>query len=131
MRVGLLLLAFSLLGASCYAPDSVYSHSMSWACLSDICERADAVAGFDRAIVDRNQINLYSSADESVLHVITRIPSDAAPEGCDFLYGLVLFGHTLEPLAICRAGSGYNIEVAIPDPNPATASEWRIEMRPL
>lgn len=108
------------------------NHSATWICLSpEGCARADVVPDFDRAWIDDSQIHLHSSSDASAANSASRIPSDAAPEGCDLLVGLNLFGHALEPLTICRVTGGYSVELSIPDPTPSRASEWRLEMRPL
>lgn len=116
----------------CGSVSNLYTHSITWICLSPgDCARADVVADFDRAWIGDGQVYLLSTSDESVSNRATRIPSDAAPDGCDLLVGLNLFGHALEPLSICRITGGYSVELSIPDPNPSSASEWRIEMRPL
>lgn len=108
------------------------NHSATWICLSPAgCARADVVPDFDRAWIEDKQIFLHSSGDATVSNRASRLPSDTAPAGCDLLVGLNLFGHALEPLTICRTTGGYSIELSIPDPTSSSASEWRIELRPL
>lgn len=126
---------FPVLLFGCGDFSNLYSHSMAWSCLSpEGCARADIVVDFDRASIGYTRIHIGSTSDDSLLTVASRIPSDDVPEGCDLLVGLTLFGHALESLTICRVtgrSGGYSVELSIPDPNPASASEWRIEMRPL
>ena len=62
---------------------------------------------------------------------MSRVSSESVPDGCVHLYGLVLFSHVLEPLILCRAGAGFDTEVSIPNVNPSTSSDWRIEFQPL
>ncbi|ACY17386.1 hypothetical protein Hoch_4897 [Haliangium ochraceum DSM 14365] len=128
----LLYVLLACSGVCCESESSLFTHSLAWQCItSSGCERADAVTGIDRAWVGTNQIDLYSSTDVGISNQLTRVPSPDAPEGCKFLYGLNLFGHSLEPLVICRAGDGdgFDFDVEIPNSNPTSASAWHVEIR--
>ena len=126
--ITLLLFVCALL--SC-GTDDYYTHSIEWTCLASSCERTEALSSFDRAWFGQRQINLHSEQDPSVIFITTRVTSDSLPDGCVYLYGLELFGHVLEPLILCRAGAGFDTEVSIPNVNPSTSSDWRIEFQPL
>ncbi|ACY15191.1 hypothetical protein [Haliangium ochraceum] len=132
MKTLVLLLSFLACSVVSCGEQGIYSHTLAWVCISATCERTEPVRGLDRAWDADEQINLYSSSDPTELHVLNRISSEGAPENCELLYGLMLFGHALEPLTICTVGAErYDFEVSIPNVNPETSSSWRVELRPL
>jgi hypothetical protein len=47
------------------------------------------------------------------------------------LHGFTLFGHTLEPSKLCSTPDGYDLDLSIPNRNPATSSLWLVEIREL
>jgi hypothetical protein len=48
-----------------------------------------------------------------------------------WLHGLVLFAHDLEPVSLCRTSEDLELELSIPNPDPATHSEWLVEGRAI
>jgi hypothetical protein len=95
------------------------------------CERAEAVVLVDRLIVFRDSFEFTSTRDPGLYEVSQRVASSSLPAGCWWLYSLSLFGHELEPSMLCSTSWGFEVELSIPNRNPATDSEWLVEMRAL
>jgi len=134
LRVILLAGVSALVGgvSACGDLSNAYTHSVSWTCISNQgCDRADVVREFDRAWVGSSELRLYSAGDDTSGAAVSRVPSDSVPENCDVLLGLSLFGHALEPVSFCRVPGGFEFELSIPDSNPTSSSEWRVEMQSL
>lgn len=105
-------------------------YTLTWTCLSPGgCERAENVALIDRAriIDDRDFIDFLTKGEKYFGEYAQMVPSNELPETCFWLYGLTLFAHELEPSLFCYTSRGLEVELAIPDRNPATRSEWFVE----
>lgn len=107
-------------------------YALTWTCLSPGgCERAEDVALVDRLIVYRDSFEFTSTRDPGFYEVSQRVASSSVPAGCALLYNLSFFGHELEPPLLCRTSRGFDLELSIPNRNPATASQWLVEVRAL
>jgi hypothetical protein len=125
------LLCFLLLSA-CLEPILPYDHALTWVCLSaEGCERSDEVALLDRLATIDDTLIFASSSQPPYEERAQRVASDAVPAGCYLLYGLTLYGHELEPSKLCSVPDGYDLELSIPNRNPATSSRWLVEIREL
>lgn len=129
MRV--LILCFLLLSA-CTDPDAEYDYALTWTCLSpESCERAEEVALINRLTIFGDGFFFESTYEPPFSEHAQKVASDTLPAGCSLLYGLSLFGYELEPSKLCSTGSGFELELSIPNRNPATHSEWLVEAREL
>lgn len=109
-------------------------YELTWSCLSsEGCERMEQVALLDRAriIDDSVFIEFLSSRDEVRWGAGQIVPSDELPEDCFWLYGLALFAYELEPSRYCRTSDGFEVELSIPNREPATQSQWFVEAREI
>lgn len=107
-----------------------YDYALSWACVSpQECERADEVGLIDRLNVNGTYFYFHSTRNEPYFEHAQRFDSESLPAGCWWLYGFSIFGHELEPSKLCDTSGGFELELSIPDRNPATHSEWLVEAR--
>lgn len=126
-----------LLLSACSDPFGVRNYrtyKLTWTCVSPTgCERADLVALIDRArIVNGDElVEFQSSHDEYFRQVAQMVPSDALPADCFWLYGAAFFALELEPGMFCRTSGEFDLELSIPDRDPATASEWLVHGREI
>lgn len=123
--LGLLLLSACSDGAS-------YDYALRWTCRSsEGCERTDDLELIDRLNVGGDFFFFASSRDPAFDSSAQRVRSDSLPAGCFWLYNLALFGDELEPAKTCEVPGGFDLEVSIPNRNPATQSLWLVEAREL
>lgn len=121
-----------LLLSGCMDPDAAYDYSLTWVCRSPGgCERSEEVMLIDRLNTTGDSFFFQSTRDEPYFQSAQRVVSDSSPAGCYLLYGFSLFGHELEPSNLCRTPRGFELELSIPNRNPATHSEWLVEVRKL
>lgn len=128
MKPGLLCL---LLLSAC-DPDAAYDYALTWVCLSaEGCERTEEVILIDRLVTFGDSFLFESRSQPPYQQYAQRVASDAAPPGCFLLYSFTIFGHYLEPSKLCTTPDGYDLELSIPNRNPATSSRWLVEIRKL
>ena len=131
MKTGMLCL---LLLSGCLSSDyrSVYEYALTWTCLSpEGCERMEEVARIDRMEQIRRDCQFTSMQDESFSADATEILAEFLPPGCSWLYFLTLFGNELERSRFCAVPGGFELELSIPNEDPATQSLWLVEGRDL
>jgi hypothetical protein len=127
MKTGILCL---LLLAGCSSTDSRTSHeyALTWTCRSlDGCERTQEVTRIDRMEHVRRDCRFTSTQEESFDVSGTQILTEFLPPGCSWLYFLSLFGHELERSRLCFIPGGLELELTIPNEDPATSSMWLVE----
>jgi hypothetical protein len=121
-----------LLLPACSYVDARYDYSLTWVCRSpDGCDRSAEAALLDRLSINGDVLWFESTRNELYTEVAQRSVSDSLPDGCYWLYGLSLFGYELEPSKLCSTSDGFELELSIPNRNPATHSEWLVEAREL
>lgn len=136
MKPGVLCLLL-LPACSFLAPaddDPVFrEYVLTWTCVSpEGCERTEEVNRIDRVGVDDYyEFHFKSTQDESFGQDAQRIDSGSAQSGCYWLYFLSLFGHELERAQTCRTPGGFEIQLSIPNQDPATHSDWLVKGRDL
>jgi hypothetical protein len=107
-------------------------YALTWSCLSPAgCERTDQVVLIDRVEIGNNDDYIFfsSSANPEFLEFAQLVPSDSLPDGCSLLHAVVVFTHELEPARLCRTSEDLELELSIPNPDPATDSTWLVEGR--
>jgi hypothetical protein len=119
-----------------WSPDDdpvIYEYALTWTCASaEGCERAADVSRIDRLTVDNYYDFLFTSThDPSFAQDALRVNSDATGSGCFWLYFLSLFEHELERSRVCATPGGIEFELSIPNPDPATHSQWLVAARDL
>lgn len=109
-----------------------YDYTVSWTCRSsEGCERTEDLEAIDRLDITDNWFFFVSSRDPSFKAIAQRVRSDSLPAECFWLYGMALFGEELEPIKTCNVSGGFDLELSIPNRNPATHSLWLVEVREL
>jgi hypothetical protein len=129
MKPGMLCL---LLLSGCLSEDyrAVYEYALTWTCLSpEGCERSEEVARINRMEREHVDCQFMSTQDEAFVVDAKRIFSEFLPPACSWLYFLTLFGHELERSRFCFVPGGFELELSIPDEDPATSSMWLVEGR--
>jgi hypothetical protein len=112
-----------------YEP-ATYKYALTWYCISpEGCERAQDVAVIDRATEIGYDITLTSTQDPSFEVEGSLIYLDSSPRVCLWVYYLELFGHELEPSRLCHNAGGVELELSIPNEDPATYSKWVVSGR--
>lgn len=120
-----------LLLSAC-ADEIPYDYGVTWICLSpEGCVRADELRLIDRLNINGDGFYFTSSRDESFSTAAQRVRSDSLPAGCFWLYSLAPFGDELEPQKACNTSGGFDLELSIPNPDPATHSQWLVKIRDL
>jgi hypothetical protein len=110
----------------------VYDYSLTWTCRSpEGCERTEELRFYDRLIVNGDTFFFASSRNEALIARAQRFGSDPLPAGCFWLYSLALFGDESEPSKVCNTSGGFDMEISIPNRNPATHSQWLAKAREL
>jgi hypothetical protein len=127
MKPGVLCL--SLLSACSFFPSDdplVVKYALTWFCVSpEGCERAVDVMRIDRmTMTDYFYLDFTSTQDPAFATEAQIIESDTLGSYCSWLYYLTLFGRDLERQKLCRAPGGFEIELSIPNADPATFSKW-------
>jgi hypothetical protein len=132
MKPGVLWLCL-LSGCSFLLPSDdpvVTEFTLTWFCVSpEDCERAEDVARIDRVTLTDFYLHFTSTRDATFGADAQIIRSDSLGSDCSWLYFLSLFGHDLEPQKLCKAPGGVEIQLSIPDPDPATSSKWVVYAR--
>jgi hypothetical protein len=123
-----------LLLSGCWSSDDpiVSDFALTWTCLSpEGCERAAEVERIDRMKSVDQDCELTSTKDPTFAAGATIIISATLPRGCSWLYDLSLFGHELERSKLCYLPGGFDLEIAIPNEDPATSSLWLVKGRDM
>lgn len=129
--LGLLLLSGCSFLEVSEEPDT-YEFKLTWYCISaEGCERLEEVTRIDRAIEKGYDFHFASTQDESFGEDAAQLYSDSLPVGCSWLYYISLFGHDLERSKYCSNAGGFEIELSIPNEDPATHSQWVVSGRDL
>jgi hypothetical protein len=127
MKAGILCV---LLLAAC--SEGITHYSLTWTCLSaEACERSEELRFYDRLTVQGDTFFFSSSRDKGYFETAQRFGSESLPTECFWLYSLSLFGDESEPGKVCHVSGGFDMEIAIPDRDPATQSHWLAEAREL
>lgn len=125
----LLLPACSFLEPDPPEPE-VFEYALTWTCLSpDGCARMDDVVRIDHMELTERGCYFTSTQDASFSADARRFASDSLPTGCSWLEFLSLFEHELERSRFCVVPGGFELELAIPNADPATSSLWLVEAR--
>ena len=125
------ILGMLLLLTAC-SDDVAFDYSLTWTCLSaEGCERTEEVKLHDRLNVTGDTFFFATSRDQLYFSTAQRFGSESLPAGCFWLYSLALFGDESEPAKACNVSGGFDMEIAIPDRNPATSSLWLARAREL
>lgn len=113
--------------------DTTEGYALTWYCVSpEGCERMEEVALIDRAtITNFYYLDLESTQAPSFSEQGEQLYLDSLPFDCAWVYYLSFFGHDLERSRLCYNPGGFELELSIPDPDPATASEWVVSGRKL
>jgi hypothetical protein len=105
-------------------------YALTWTCLSpEGCERTADVERIDRMEISARDCLFTSTLDETFAADADLIASDVLPRGCAWVYFLSLFGHELERSRVCSGPASIELELAIPNQEPATSSMWLVEGR--
>ena len=110
------------------------TYALTWTCLSaEGCERTEQVALIDRAKIfdEYDVIEFLVTRDDRFDEGAQMVASDELPAECSWLYSFNLFTHELGPARLCRTSGGFELELSIPDRDPATQSKWLVEGREL
>jgi hypothetical protein len=124
------VLCLSLLSACSFLAPSedpiVVEYALTWFCESpEGCERAAEAMRIDRMTrTDFFYLHFTSTQDAAFSTEAQIIESDTLGSDCSWLYYLSLFGHDMERQKLCRAPGGFEIELSIPNADPATFSKW-------
>lgn len=120
----LLLLSTCWSCSSSDEPDG-YEYALTWHCISpEGCERAEQVEQIDRATEKGFDYRFTSTQDGSFHENALRVTTDSIGSDCYWLYDLSLFGHDLERSRLCFNPGGFELELSIPNEDPATHSKW-------
>jgi hypothetical protein len=112
------------------APPPVFEYALTWACLSpEGCEHPEELERIDRMELVSRGCYFTSTQDESFSADAKQIFSDVLPNRCSWVYFLSLFGHELERSMLCFVPGGFELELSIPNEDPATQSQWLVEGR--
>lgn len=132
MNRGILCL---LLLSGCWSSDysfPVDEFALTWTCLSpEGCERAAEVERIDRMKSVQQDYHFTSTQDPTFAEDATVVVSATLPLGCSWMYFLTLFRHELERSKLCYLPGGFDLELAIPNEDPATSSMWLVKARDM
>ncbi|WP_045118437.1 hypothetical protein [Haliangium ochraceum] len=122
-------LAVVLLPACSYL-DEPYDYRLRWICRSpEGCERTQDVKLIDRMnVLTYGGLVFTSTKEEEFRERAQRVASEDAPDGCDFVHALSLFGHELEPSPLCESSDGLTLSLVIPNIDIATSSRWQVDI---
>lgn len=136
MKLGLicsLLLLLPLPACSFLWPSDdpeVHEYVLTWYCISpEGCEHTDEAARIDRATGNGADFRFTSTQDSSYSEEALRIFSETLPYRCSWLHELSFFGHDLERSRICYTAGGFELDLSIPNEDPATHSQWVVAGR--
>ena len=133
---GMIILFVLLSACSTLSPPSepeIRQHVLTWICLSaEGCERTQEVARIDRVnVADFYEFHFTSTQDEAFGEDALTIASDTLGRRCFWLDFLTLFGHELERSKVCFTPGGFELQLSIPNEDPATHSKWLVRGRDL
>ena len=112
-----------------YEP-ATHRYVLTWYCRSPGgCERTQEVAVIDRAIEVGYDITFTSTQDPSFEVEGSLLYLDSLPYACAWIYYLSFFGHELERSRLCHNAGGFELELSIPNEDPAVHSEWVVSGR--
>lgn len=136
MKCALLCLSLLMPACSFLDPrneDTIEGFALTWYCVSpEGCERAEEVALIDRATTTNfYYLDLESTQDPSYSQQGELLYLDSLPYDCVWAYYLSFFGHDLERTRLCYTPGGFELELSIPNQDPATHSEWVVSARDL
>jgi hypothetical protein len=135
MKSGVLCLMMLLPACSWLEPDYepvTYKYALTWYCISpEGCERTQEVARIDRATEIDLIVTFTSTQDPSFEEEGKQLFVETLPRECAWLYYLSFFGHDLERSRYCHNVGGFELELAIPNEDPATHSQWVVSGRDL
>lgn len=129
------MLCLSLLSACSFLAPSddpiVVEFALTWFCVSpEGCQRTTEAMRIDRmTLTDFFYLDFTSTQDPTFGTKAQIIESDTLGSDCSWLYYLSLFGHDLERQKLCKAPGGFEIELSIPNADPATFSKWVVSAR--
>jgi hypothetical protein len=134
VKNGLLCLSLLLLpGCSFLSYSDDYDareYVLTWYCISaEGCEHADEAAAIDRATSMGYDVIFTSTQDPTLREEADRLFLEALPAGCSWLYYLSFFGHDLERSLLCTNVGGFELDLSIPNQDPATRSQWVVSAR--
>lgn len=121
-----------LLLSGCLSTDyrTSYEYALTWICMSpEGCEHTEEVAPIDRMVQEGQDCRFSSTQDDSFGADATLIFAEFLPPGCSWLYFLSLFGHQFERSRLCLVPGGFELDLSIPNEDPATSSLWLVEGR--
>lgn len=127
------LLCASLLSA-CTAAANYRVYAVTWTCVSPAgCERAEQLVLIDRAqIINGDDFIFFESTyGPEFFSSGQMVPSDDLPAECSWLYGMTIFANELQPSRFCRTSRRFELEISVPDVDPATSSMWLVEGREI
>lgn len=130
MKPGLTCLLLLLPACSFLSPSddpSTYEYIVTWYCVSpEGCEHADEAAPIDRATGRGTEFHFTSTQDTSYSEEALRVLSSMLPYRCFWLHELSFFGHDLEQSRLCYTAGGFELDLSIPNEDPATQSQWLV-----
>lgn len=133
MKSGLLCLLMLLPSCSLLEPSYepvTYKFELTWYCISpEGCERAQEVVRIDRATEIDLSVTFTSTQDPAFEEEGALLTVESLPEECAWLYYLSFFEHDLERSKYCNNVGGFELELSIPNDDPATHSRWVVSGR--
>jgi hypothetical protein len=106
------------------------AYTLTWTCLSpEGCERTAELERIDRMKLTRRDCEFTSTQDETFAADATLIFSGLLPSHCWWMYYFAPLGHALEKPMLCFGPGGFELQLAIPNQDPATSSMWLVEGR--
>lgn len=124
----------SLFLSACVAAANYRQYAVTWTCLSaEGCESAEAVAAIDRAYIVKggDYVGFESTRDGNFRLYAQMVSSDELPAGCSWLHSFNLFETEAEPARFCRTSGRFEVELSLPNRDPATESVWLGEGREI
>jgi hypothetical protein len=124
----------SLFLSACVVAANYRLYAVTWTCLSpEGCESAEEVALIDRAdIINGDEFVEFRSSRDANFELYTQmVPSDELPAGCSWLHSFKLFATEAEPARFCRTSGRFELELSLPNRDPATHSRWLAEGREI
>jgi hypothetical protein len=110
-------------------PETI-TYELTWYCISpEGCEHTEEIARIDRATANDLDITLLSTQDSSIEEEGAMLYVESLPRGCVWVYYLSLIGYDLERSRLCHGVGGFEMELSIPNDDPATSSRWVVSGR--
>lgn len=124
----------SLLLSACTLAPNYRVYAVTWICVSpEGCERTAQVELINRGqIINGEDFVFFESTREPGFSIAGQmVPSDELPSECSWLYGLTIFAIEVEPSRFCRTSGGFELELSLPNEDPATHSAWLVKGREI